>query len=64
MACLYAYSNLRSSGGGSAIADELTHFTQQQNKKRELMEYALSQSKKVDEYYQLYIDAYDKGLFK
>jgi uncharacterized protein (DUF2252 family) len=66
MACIYAWSNLRSSGRkGSAIADDLIKFAENKKKfKKKLINYAFSYSKKVQMDYQIYCKAFDKGFFK
>jgi uncharacterized protein (DUF2252 family) len=65
MACIYAWSNLRTGGRQeSAIADELILFAKnKQTLKKELKEYALSYSEKIDLYYSEYRKAFKKGAF-
>ena len=66
MACICAWSNLRSGGRqGSAIADELIDFAKKSQKIKALtMEYAYSCFQTSEKYYKEYSKAYDKGFFK
>ncbi len=65
MACIYAWSNLRTTGRqGSASADDLITFaSNKQSIKKELKEYAFSYSKKMDIYYTAFCKAFDQGTF-
>jgi uncharacterized protein (DUF2252 family) len=65
MAHVAAWGNLRSAGRQrSAIADTLIAFADQHKFiKKELLDYALRHSKKMEETYLVFCNAYDKGFF-
>ncbi|MBB5635128.1 uncharacterized protein (DUF2252 family) [Pedobacter cryoconitis] len=64
MASLTAYSHLRSSGRkGSAIADELIEFGQQQDWQEQLIDYAFNYSKRVKKDYKIFKQGYESGIY-
>jgi len=65
MACIYAWSNLRSSGRqNSAIADDFISFAKNENKlKKEMIKYAYEYSKTIKEYHEVYCKAYKNNYF-